>query len=139
MNNNAYAINTVMNLCANPISLDSNIDFELTKSMILEKIEDNKTTNLLIEDIFADINVYSINIHKSSRDIFKMYGYKTPYGYSSKDPSFEVVNSDGVYVIRYKYKNIMYNSFPMSTYNTDIISNYALFHDIIFCLYLNMY
>ena len=137
MTNTTDAIKNVMDMCANYYSHNST-NPEMSENILSDLIK-NMKTELLIEDNFADIGVYSTIIHKEFREILNLYCLKTPYGYNSKDPSFKIIGTDGVYVISYTYDNNIYNSFPMSTYNVDIISNYALLHDILFCLILKTY
>ena len=104
--------------------------------MIINIINTNKT--LLIEDHIADIDVSGTQIYQDKRDIFCINRFKT-IRYNSMDPTFCINNNNDMYVISYTYNNTIYYGVPMSTYNVDIISNYAFLHDVIFSYVLKQY
>ena len=138
-----YKLDELINLFSNTYGFETNIcDISNLKKLILNTINTintiNTTDKYLVEDYFADIDQNGIQIHKNMQSIFCINRFKT-IRYNSIDPTFRIINNYGIYTIEYTYNNNNYYSMPMSSYNIDIISNYAFFHDVIFSYVLKQY
>ncbi len=129
-------IKNILELVSNTYGFENQTcNISYLKYLILTTIKN--CDMFLIEDCLANINKYSIQIHKDKRSTFCINCLKT-VTYNSIDPTFRIINN-GTYIIKYTYDNKDYRSFPMSTYDIDIISNYAFFHDVIFSHILKQY
>jgi hypothetical protein len=137
MSNIIYKLDELINLFSNTYGFETNIcDISNLTKLILNTI--NTTDKYLVEDYLADIDQNGIQIHKNMQSIFCINRFKT-ITYNSIDPTFRIINTNGTYTIKYTYNNNNYYSMPMASYNIDIISNYAFFHDVIFSYVLKQY
>ena len=137
MSNIIYKLDELINLFSNTYGFETNIcDISNLTKLILNTI--NTTDKYLVEDYLADIDQNGTQIHKNMQSIFCINRFKT-ITYNSIDPTFRIINTNGTYIIKYTYNNNNYYSMPMASYNIDIISNYAFFHDVIFSYVLKQY
>jgi hypothetical protein len=139
MNNIIYSLNDIIKICANTYGHTNSCDKTKLSHLVKTQIDKYSDMNNIFEYLFADIDTTGISIANKYRDIFCINRFKSSSVYNSTDPTFKVETSNDLYYISYIYNDKKYNSICYDSYNIEIFSNYAFFHDVLFSYILEKY